>query len=629
MPKPALEPFRSLVEDHRPTPTTRYDHLLHAFLDELFAAQPVWATQIGYHEVDDRWPDLSNSGREARIAMLRRQRAVFEELAEDELSVDERIDRQILFEAIDAMLFDDEVLRDASWDPLTYVYILGSGFFSLIAREYAPFAHRGAAFLGRMRALPEVLEAAKGNLVGLVNRPVSLLHTETALSQLGGVGELIDQALEVAAKEGAANGRDLQAELKAAAGPARKALEEFRKSLEKDVKSRASGEGRLGAELFRQKLRHTLSSELSPEDLLARARRDFEVVRAEMIRIARQIWPRWAGEEPLPSGSDADDQIVRKVLDAIGAEHREPDELLEFCRLEVKRIEAFCKERSLIGLADEPLKITWTPLFMRAYGGAFLDSPGPLDKGQSSYFWITPPGDDWKTERVESYLREDNDRMLKLLSIHEGVPGHYLQLAWSNKCPSLTRSVLPNGMFAEGWAVYVTQVMMDVGFAGDDAALWLVHWKFYLRAVTNAIIDVLIHTQDMSEEEAMDQMVRGGFQEEQEARSKYLRARLTSTQLSTYYLGSLEMWDMELEARRRAARAGGVSEMSVPTQRVVGGLGQTPGFDYRRHLEAVISHGTPPIKYVRRILAAAPHGDHFGSRSGPRRRQSTGAFRPR
>jgi uncharacterized protein (DUF885 family) len=620
MPKAALEPFRSLAEDHRPTPKTPYEHLLHAFLDELFAAQPVWATQIGYHELDDRWPDLSDFGRRGRISMLNRQRAVFEQLSDAELSADERIDRQILFEAIDAMLFDDEVLREATWDPLSYVYILGSGFFALLAREYAPFAHRGAAFLGRMQKMPEVLGAARGNLVGLANRPVSLVHTETALSQLGGVGELIDQALELAAKEGIANGRDLRAELKAAAGPARAALEQFRTFLEKDVTPRASGEGRLGPELFRQKLRHTLSSELSPDELLARARRDYDVVRAEMIRLARGIWPRWSGDEALPTGSDADDQIVRRVLDAIGSEHRKPDELLEFCREEVGRIEAFCKQRSLIGLADEPLKITWTPLFMRAYGGAFLDSPGPLDKGQSSYFWITPPGDDWPTERVESYLREDNDRMLRLLSIHEGVPGHYLQLAWSNKCPSLTRSVLPNGMFAEGWAVYVTQVLMDLGFGGDDAALWLVHWKFYLRAVTNAIIDVLIHTQEMSEADAMDLMIRGGFQEEQEARQKYLRARLTSTQLSTYYLGSLEMWDMELEARRRAATAGGVSEMAVPSQRVVGGLGRTPGFDYRRHLEAVISHGTPPIKYVRRILAAAPHGDHFGSRSGPRRR---------
>jgi uncharacterized protein (DUF885 family) len=617
MPEAALEPFRSLAKDHRPEPQTRYEHLLHELLDELFVAQPVWATQIGYHELDDRWPDLTDAGRLARIAMLRRAQAVFSELDEGELSADEQIDRDIVLETIDSMLFDEEILREATWDPLSYVYILGSGLFSLLAREYAPFAHRGAAFLGRMRRIPEVLAAARENLQGVAGRPVSLLHTETALSQLGGVTELIDQAIEQAGAQGLEDGRDLRAELEQAAGAARKALKAFRTFLDSDVRARAAGEGRLGPDLYRQKLRHTLGSELSPDDLLARARKDFELVRGELIRRGRELWPVWCPGEALPEGPDADSEVVRRVLDKIGEQHPPAEELLDFCTTEVERIQALCRERKIIGLADEPLKITWTPVFMRAYGGAFLDSPGPLDKGQSSYFWITPPGDDWPPDRVESYLREDSNRMLQLLSIHEAVPGHYLQLAWSNKCPSLTRSVFSSGMFAEGWAVYITQVMMDLGF-GTDAALWLVHWKFYLRSITNAMIDVLIHAKDMTEEEAMDLMIRGGFQEEQEARQKYLRARLTSTQLSTYYLGSIEMWDVELEARRRAATGGGVSQMSVPRQRVVGGLGHTPGFNYRQHLESVISHGTPPIKYVRRILADAETGDHFGTRSGRR-----------
>jgi hypothetical protein len=171
-------------------------------------------------------------------------------------------------------------------------------------------------------------------------------------------------------------------------------------------------------------------------------------------------------------------------------------------------------------------------------------------------------------------------------------------------------------MFAEGWAVYVTQVMMDLGYGDHEPALMLNHWKFYLRAVINAIIDVAIHTEEMTEAEALDLMIRGGFQEADEARAKWLRARLTSTQLSTYYLGSLEMWDMEVEARGRAARAAGAEDGAVPAQRVVGGLGATPGFDYRAHLESVISHGTPPIKWVgriRRVAAEAPLASQGGS----------------
>jgi hypothetical protein len=231
-----------------------------------------------------------------------------------------------------------------------------------------------------------------------------------------------------------------------------------------------------------------------------------------------------------------------------------------------------------------------------------LQSPGPLDKGLPSYFWITPPDESLGPEAVESYLREDNDRMNILLAIHEGVPGHYLQGAYANESGSLARAVFASGTFAEGWAVYVTQVMMDLGYRDNEPGLWLTHWKFYLRAITNAIMDVAIHTEDMTEEQAMDLMVNGGFQEQDEARGKWLRARISSTQLSTYYVGSLEMWDLEVEGRRRAASASGADEESVPPQRIAGGMGQTPGFDYRAHLEAVISHGTPPIKWVRRQM---------------------------
>jgi uncharacterized protein (DUF885 family) len=195
-----------------------------------------------------------------------------------------------------------------------------------------------------------------------------------------------------------------------------------------------------------------------------------------------------------------------------------------------------------------------------------------------------------------------NARQLRLLTIHEAVPGHYLQGAYGNRGSSLARRVFSSGLFAEGWAVYVTQVMLDRGYDGDDPALWLVHWKFYLRAVVNAIIDVRIHTLGMTSDEAIELMVDGAFQERAEALAKDERARLSSTQLVTYFLGSAGMWEIEDAARRRAAAAAGADPASVPSPRVVGGYPATPGFDERAHLEAVISHGAPPIPILRRIL---------------------------
>jgi hypothetical protein len=265
-------------------------------------------------------------------------------------------------------------------------------------------------------------------------------------------------------------------------------------------------------------------------------------------------------------------------------------------------------------------------VFMRAFGGAMLDSPGPLDKGQKAFFSVTPIPDDWTAEQAESYLREDNDRMLRLLTIHEAIPGHYLQGVYANRCPSIARTVFWSGVFAEGWAVYVTQVMMDVGYADDDPALLLNHWKFYLRAVTNALIDIGIHVDGMTEDEAVRLMVEGSFQEEAEARAKYDRARLSSTQLCTYFVGSMEMWDLERERRRSLAAASndprGVD--AVPEPRVVGGFGETPGFVYREHLERVLGHGSPPISLLRRlVLGEVDGGGSSGFRNEVSRPVST------
>ncbi len=600
--------FLPLVGDNRPEPQTPFDFVLHRLLDDLFAVYPTWATQMGFHAHDDRWPDVTPSGREARLAMLRHHRARLEVLADSELADDERVDRGIVLEAIDGLEFDEAELREAAWDPLSHVRVAGGGLFTLLAREYAPWRHRGAAFAARLRGLPAYLEAAAGALTGLTGRPVSLLHSETALAQVEGLNELIDQGLAEADRQAAA-GQDgeVAAQLHAVAGPARAAIAEFRRRLADEIRPRSGGEGRLGPQLYQAKLRHTLASEMSYGELEGRARRDYDVVRAEMVRLARAAWADWVPGESLPEGEGAvDDEIVRRVLDAIARDHPRPDELLELCIAEVRRLEHFCAERELIGVPDEPLKVTWTPVFMRAYGGAFLDSPGPLDKGMSSYFWVTPPARDASPADIESYLREDNSRMLKLLCIHEGVPGHYLQGAWANRAPQLGRAVFASGMFAEGWAVYVTQVMMDAGYGEHEPALLLTHWKFYLRAIINTLIDVAIHTAGMSEDEALRLMVDGGFQEEHEARAKWLRARLTSTQLSTYYVGSMELWDLETLARRRAALAVGARVEDVPEQRVVGGLGSTPGFDHRAHLESVVAHGSPPIKWLGRILLGDP-----------------------
>ncbi len=581
---------------------TTFDELVHGLFADLFRASPVFATWVGDHEHDGEWPDHSAAGTHAFMALVDRWTEAFAALPAGGLTPDEAIDRDIVLGELAAFRFGAAELRAEAWDPLGWVYLLGDGLHPLLTREFAPLGVRLASAARRMEGIPAVLATARARLVGVEGRPVGRLHAEVALAQLPGIHELCRDALAAAAdadEEGEL--APVRARLEPAVAGAEAALEGFAAHLRDVVLPAAEGEGRLGRDLFAAKLRHTLRIDMSPDELEARARREFAAVGAEMVRLARELWPGLRPGAPAPAD---DGTLVRGTLDTIAERHPAPDGLLDFCRAELARVEAFCRERDLVSLAEEPLAIDWTPVFLRSFGGAMLVSPGPLDRGLRSYFYVTPPPDDWTAEQVESALREDNDRMLVTLVIHEAVPGHYLQLAAANRSSSLVRAAAASDVFAEGWAVYVTQVMMDAGYAADDPALLLVHWKLYLRVVTNALIDVGIHVHGMSEEEAVGLMVEEGFQERSEAVRKYERARLTSTQLSTYFVGSVAMWDLEEERRRRLAIASGDPRgaAAVPVPRVVGGFGETPGFTYREHLEAVLAHGTPPIPALRRIL---------------------------
>jgi uncharacterized protein (DUF885 family) len=229
---------------------------------------------------------------------------------------------------------------------------------------------------------------------------------------------------------------------------------------------------------------------------------------------------------------------------------------------------------------NDPVKIILMPEFQRGVSVAYCDSPGPLDKGLDTYFAISPIPDDWSTAQVDSFLREYNGRMIHLLSIHEAMPGHYLEGVHSAKAYSTLRAVLRSGVFAEGWAVYTEEVMAEAGYLNNDPLFRLVQLKFYLRSVANAILDQGIHVDGWSREKAMELMTKQAFQQESEAAGKWVRAQLTSAQLPTYFVGVQEHFDM-----RKAVEAK---------------LGDT--FNLKAYHDRVLSYGAPPVRFVRQMM---------------------------
>ncbi|MGP1674759.1 MAG: DUF885 family protein, partial [Candidatus Limnocylindrales bacterium] len=351
---------------------TEFERQFTAFFDEFVAIDPVSATNIGDHRHDGAWPDFTEEGRRSRLAFVDRWLAAFDALDEASLTQDDAIDRDLLVMELEGIRFAETELREETWNPLEWVYLMGAGLFPLIARDFAPLASRLTSVADRLTALPALLDGARTALVGLPDRPVGRFQTETAIEQLPGVGELIDDALGEADRVAPTDPdvATVRTRLRDAAALARTALDAFDQHLRDRVLPLSEGDARLGPDLFGRKMRHTMRSDtLTPEHILASADREYDAVRAEMVRLARELWPTWRPGEPTPAD---DGPLVRGVLDAIAAEHQDADALLEFCRAENARIEAFCRERDLIGLADEPMDIRWTPTFLRASGGAML-----------------------------------------------------------------------------------------------------------------------------------------------------------------------------------------------------------------------------------------------------------------
>ena len=325
---------------------SEFDATFRAFLAEYFRLYPVNATAIGEHGHDGAWPDGSEAGRRERIAFSEAWQRTFTELPD--LTPDDAIDRDLILGELAAAHFAETELREDAWNPLDWVYLIGEGIFGLIAREFAPLADRLGSVADRFDGLPALLDGARETLIGVPGLTVARFQTETALKQLPGIAELIDDAL-AEADAGAADPAvaAVTPRLRAAAGRARDALTAFETHLREVVLPSSEGEGRLGADLFARKMRHTMRAEaLTPERILAAAEEQYVAVRAEMVRLARDLWPAWCGDRP-PPGDDV--ALVRGVLDAIAAEHPKADDLLDWCRAETDRIAAFCETQDLIG----------------------------------------------------------------------------------------------------------------------------------------------------------------------------------------------------------------------------------------------------------------------------------------
>ncbi len=550
------------------------------WLDGMLALSPISATSIGDHRFDGEVDDHSPEGRARSLAFSRDLLTRLDAIDAATLSRQNQVDALILRNQLRSDIWSEEVLQNWAWNPQVYNGLTGSAIYGLMAREFAPMPERLKSATLRMEKLPQLYAQMRANLDPA---RVPKIHAETVAKQNGGVLVLIDQFITPNADQ--LKGEDRK-RLDAAIKGVRAAVAENQEWLDKTLVPNARGDYRLGASLYDQKLVFALNSSLSRGEIRQRAEAELKRARGEMYDIARQVLKGRRGAPALPAKPTPSQQqaAIEAALELAYAERPARDQVVPFAKQTLAAATDFVRKHDLVTVPDDPVKVILMPEFQRGVAVAYCDSPGPLDKGLDTYYAISPIPDDWTAQQTESFLREYNDRMIHLLSIHEAMPGHYLEGVHSADFDSTLRAVLRSGLFAEGWAVYTEKMMADAGYLDNDPLFRLVQLKFYLRTIGNAILDQGVHVDGWTRAQAMDFMTQQTFQQEREAAGKWVRAQLTSAQLPTYFVGVQEHFDT-----RRAVEAK---------------LG--PDFNLKAYHDQVLSYGAPPVRFVRQMMLDEP-----------------------
>ncbi|MFM2301212.1 MAG: hypothetical protein RLZZ84_948 [Pseudomonadota bacterium] len=554
------------------------------FIASATRLSPVEATVLGEHRYDALLPDVTAAGRGVRRAEWQALLAQLGRIAPAALSRDNQVDYAMLVGELRYRLWDDQTVQSWAWNPQLYNDIAAGALYGLAARDFAPWDVRLKAATARMEALPGLLIASRSQLDPA---RVPLIHAQTVAKQNAGIAEIAEAML--APHADTLNPAD-RARFDKALADLKLAVADQQTWLDTVLVPQAKGDFRLGAALYDQKMQFALMSDLTRPQLQARALAAKADTRAEMYRLAQQVLAGRADAPALPDNpTPAQQQAgIEAALKLSYAKHPPRQQLEQRARETLADATAFVAAKGLIRMPDGPVRVITMPKFQQGNAVAYNDPPGSLERGQQNFYAVSPIPDDWSDAQAESFLAEYNDYMIHDLSIHEAMPGHYLQLDHSNRTPGTLRAMLWSGPFVEGWAVYAEGVMKDAGYLGGDPQeqrlFALTVLKMRLRSITNTLLDIGIHTEGMTRDQAMDLMMNGAFQQEREAAGKWVRANLSSVQLLSYFTGYTEHMALRDEAKQRWGK----------------------GYSLRRYNDTVLSFGSPPAKFVRELMFDLP-----------------------
>jgi uncharacterized protein (DUF885 family) len=550
----------------------RFDRFKNQLILDLWQLNPDYAASQGFHKYDSLLviPDATARRREAAFAT--QNLGALAGFGLDSLSPGNQIDWRLLTNELRAQRWYADTLRSWQWNPASYN--LGASVGDLLNGRHYPLARRLRNISDKIAQAPAYYAAAKANITNPTRE-----HAELAVQQNEGGLAVFGPALADSVRKSSLSAAEKQLLTQRIAG-AQRAVQGYIDFLKKDVLTGKDFRSfRIGKALFDRKFALDIQSRYSAEEVLALAQKHKADLLHDMGRRAARLFPKYCAGQPVPKDTM---QLIRQVIDKLTLKHPPREGFADAVKRQLPTLVKFVDDHKLLTQdPSKPLVVRETPLYMRGSGaGASISAPGPYDKQANTYYNVEPLPPTWTAAQAESYLREYNDYTLQILNIHEAIPGHYTQLVYANRSPSLVKSIFGNGAMVEGWAVYAERMMLEAGYGENSDELWLLWGKWNMRATLNAVVDNLIQTQNASEQEVVALLTGAGFQEEAEARNKWRRATLSQVQLSSYFTGYTEIMALRDEVKARDG-----AKFSVKT------------FN-----EQFLSYGSAPVKYIRELM---------------------------
>ena len=570
---PACTSNSTKTTDQAATPAdARFDRFKNQFILDLWKQNPNYAASAGFHKYDSLLVIPDEAARRSDAAFITKNLGALAGFGLDSLSPNNQIDWRLLDNELRAARWNADTLKSWQWNPATYN--LGATVGDLLNSHHYPLDRRLRNISDKIAQAGAYYAAAKANITNPTRE-----HAELAVQQNEGGLAVFGPALADSVRKSSLPAAE-KAQLTQRIAGAQKAVQGYLDFLKKDVLTGKEFRAfRIGKALFDRKFALDIQSRYSAEEVFGLAQKHKADLLHDMGRRAARLFPKYCAGQPVPKDTL---QLIRQVIDKLTLKHAPREGFVDAVKRQIPVLTKFVNDHDLLTQdPSKPLVVRETPAYMRGSGaGASVSAPGPYDKLANTYYNVEPLPPTWTAAQAESYLREYNDYTLQILNIHEAIPGHYTQLVYANRSPSLVKSIFGNGAMVEGWAVYSERLMLDAGYGDNSDEIWLLWDKWNMRSTLNAVIDNLIQTQNASEKDVVALLTGAGFQEEAEARNKWHRATLSQVQLSSYFTGYTEIVALRDEVKARQGQA----------------------FSVKKFNEQFLSFGSAPVKYIRDLL---------------------------